>query len=135
LLQRRVRTGLAFSTAEFFDVDSSIERSALIERRYRRIFIRRLDLAKAAPVSVLVWRQDFLFWLRPATERFPESDQPARLEVVAWPAARFVVVRSFPRVPLTTLDNRPVNRRPRFPSFHNGRGRRADRKLLHTCQS
>src|SRR5256885_10700609 len=102
---------------------------SILAPRFRASITRRSDWARAGPVFVPVWRRDSAALARPAAELCPELDQPARPEVVASLAARF----AFPQVRhalSTIVDNQRANRQPRFPSFRNGRDRKADHKRL-----
>src|SRR5438067_1159702 len=94
--------------------------------RLRTSTIRRSELAKVGPVSVPVLRRDFRFLARPATELCPGLGRlAARPAVAALLAARFAS-RLIQHVPSATSGNQRVHRRRPFPSFRNGRVRRAE---------
>ena len=93
-----------------------------------------LEFAQVARDFVLVSPEPVAS-ARRAVELFPALDLSAvRPRDVAWRPAHsaFPLI---PRVPSTTVDNPAVNRPRRFPSFRNARGRKVDRRRLHSCRS
>src|SRR5947199_10685483 len=99
--------------------------------RLRASTIRRSELARVGPVSVPVWRRDFLFSARPEVELSLVSGRPAvRLPAVASMAARSVS-RPIPRVLSTSFANQPLLRPQPFPSLLQTRGPIAEHTQLH----